>query len=150
MSFVGTPGCLTYPAFSIAPLAAGAVPFSSVESDWVPRQQNGTIRVERRPSLLDLVRRYTVFIDQQPAGTVHALQKASFPVPVGEHRVQLRIVNTGSSASPEFVVDVRSDETRVLRTHRLTSKQYLEAPLGIVAPDEHAPRPWIGMQLLDR
>jgi hypothetical protein len=96
------------------------------------------------------VRRYTVFIDQQPVGKVHAFQKASFPVSPGEHRVQLRIVDTGSSASAECVVDVRANETRVLRTHRLTSKEYLEAPLGIVAPDRYAQRPWIGLQVLDR
>ena len=109
----------------------------------------GTILVERRASLQDLVRRYTVFIDQ-PVGRVHAFQKSSFPVSVGEHRVQLKIVNTGTSASAEFVVDVRADETRVLRTHRHTPKEYLEAPLGIVNPDKFAPRPWIVLELLER
>jgi hypothetical protein len=74
-------------------------------------ERSGTIRVERRPSLQDLVRRYTVFIDQHPVGKVLALQKASFSVPAGEHWVQLRIVNAGTSASAEFVVDVRTDET---------------------------------------
>jgi hypothetical protein len=121
-----------------------------VESDQDQTQPVGRIRVERRASLQDLVRRYTVFIDQQPVGRVHAFQKASFPVSVGEHRVQLRIVNTGTSASAEFIVDVRSGETRVLRTHRHTSKAYLEAPLGILVPDQYAPRPWIGLELLDR
>jgi hypothetical protein len=110
----------------------------------------GAIRVERQATLQDLVRRYTVFIDDQPVGTVRAFQKASFPVSVGEHRIQLRIVNTGKSTSAEFVVDVRADETRVLRTRRHTSKEYLQAPLGIVDPDKFAPMPWIGLALLDR
>jgi len=47
-------------------------------------------------------------------------------------------------------VDVRAGETRVLWTHRLTPKQYLEAPLEFVDPDKYAPRPWISLELLGR
>jgi exosome complex RNA-binding protein Rrp4 len=113
-------------------------------------ESEAAIRIERRASIQDLVRRYTVFIDEQVVGRISAFQKRSFPVDIGQHRVQLKIVNTGTSASTAFDVDVRAGETRILRTHRHTSKEYLEAPLGIVAPDRFAPRPWIGLELLDR
>lgn len=83
-------------------------------------------------------------------GKVNAFHKAVFPVSIGDHRVQLRIVHTGSSASAEFIVDVRADETRVLRTGRHTFKEFLKLPLAIMAPDRYAPRPWIGLELLDR
>jgi len=40
----------------------------------------GAIRIERTASLQDIVRRYTVFIDERPVGRLHAFQKLSFPV----------------------------------------------------------------------
>src|SRR5450756_3149220 len=113
-------------------------------------QPTGSNCVERRPSFQDLIRRYTEFIDGQSVGRVHALQRASFPVSAGEHRVLLRIPRTGTSARAEFTVNGRAAETRVLRTRRHTSKDCLEAPLGIVTPDRHAPRPWTGLELAER
>jgi hypothetical protein len=113
-------------------------------------ESGGSVRIERRPSIQDLVRRYTVFIDQHPVGRVGAFRSRSFPVTVGQHRVQLKIATTGTSASAEFDVEVGPGETRVLRTHRHTPTEYLQAPLGMVAPDRYAPRPWIGLELLER
>lgn len=80
--------------------------------------------------IIQSVRRYTVFIDEDARGQGSRVQKAWFPVSVGDHRVQLRIVNTGTSDSAEFIVDVQADETRVLRTHRHNSTEYLEALAG--------------------
>jgi hypothetical protein len=110
----------------------------------------GSIRIVRRPSFQDVVRRYTVFIDQKPVGRLHAFQRAAFPVSAGEHQVQLRIVRTGSSASSVFTVDVQVGETRILRTGRHTFLEYLKTPMGIFDPGRYAPRPWICMELLER
>ena len=120
-----------------------------MEADQEEERLAGSIRIERRPTFQDLVRRYTVFIDQEPVGRVHAFQRVSFPVSAGEHQVQLRIVRTGSSASEVFSVEVQKGETRILRTRRHTYPEYLKAPMGILVPDRNAPRPWIGLELLD-
>jgi len=69
---------------------------------------------------------------------------------VGEHRIQLRIVNTGKSTSAEFIVDVRADETRVLRTRRHTLKEYQQVPLGIVNPTSSRRGHGSGWSLLHR
>ena len=119
-----------------------------MEAGQEEKRTTGSIRIERRPTIQDLVRPYTVFIDQVPVGMVHAFQKASFPVASGGHLVQLRIVGTGSSASAVFSVDVQVGETRILRTRRHTALEYLRTPMGMIDADRHALRPWIGLELL--
>ncbi len=107
----------------------------------------GTIRIVRRQILKDILRRYTVFVDQVPVGRVAAFQTGVYSVNPGRHSVQLRIVNTGKSCSEELFVTVGINETRVLRTTSLGFKDVLLIPLGIINPDRFAPRPWIRLEV---
>jgi len=109
--------------------------------------EGGTIRIMRRQFLQDAVRRYTVFIDGVPVGKLAARQSGQYSVTPGQHVVQLRIVNTGTSRSDELPVSVLAGQTRVLKTKPLGAKNIFLAPLGIFNPDRFAPRPWIKLIL---
>lgn len=111
------------------------------------RNECGTIRVVRRQIFQDAVRRYTVFVDGVPVGKLAARQSGQYSVAPGQHVVQLRIVNTGTSRSDEVTVSVLAGQTRVLKTKSLGVKNIFLAPLGIFNPDRFAPRPWIRLSL---
>lgn len=104
---------------------------------------DGEILVRRGLSLQDVVRRYTVFIDGTPRGSVATRQEKSFPVKAGQHTVQLRIVGTGSSKSDEISVEVRPGQAVHMKTGSITIKQGALLPLALINPDRFAPRPWI-------
>jgi hypothetical protein len=110
-------------------------------------EQPGTICIVRRQLWQDILRRYTVFIDHIAVGKVAAFQSRRYAVDPGKHTVQLRIVNTGKSRSDEFSIEVVSGQTRVLRTARLTLKNFVVLPLAMFNPDRFAPRPWIRLSL---
>jgi hypothetical protein len=107
----------------------------------------GVIRIRRRPTIQDLLRRYAVFIDGAVNGSLSAFQTRSFPVPVGRHTVQLRIVHTGTSRSDEVKVDVKPGQVVSMHTGSMSFKQLAQLPLAFQSPDRFAPRPWIQLAL---
>jgi hypothetical protein len=106
----------------------------------------GTICVKRRLAFQDLVRAYTVYIDEAPKGRLWAFQGGEFLTTPGHHSVRLAI-GTSRSTSDTIPVEVGAGEMRVLRTKKLGFKKMALAPFGIFFPDRFAPRPWIALEL---
>ena len=110
----------------------------------------GTICIQRRQVMQDLLRRYTVLIDGVSVGKLAAFRTGRYSVAAGRHSVQLRIVRTGNSRSDELTIDVASGETRVVRTARQSLRNILLLPLHFFNPYRFVPRPWIRLHLEDR
>jgi hypothetical protein len=110
----------------------------------------GTICIQRRQVLQDLLRRYTVLIDGVSVGKLAALRTGRYAVSSGCHSVQLRFGAAGISRSDVLAVDVASGETRVVRTARQSLRNILFLPLHFFNPYRFLPRPWIRLHLEDR
>jgi hypothetical protein len=94
--------------------------------------EHGHIVVKRRNVLQDVVRSYTVFIDDVAAGKTWAFQTKSFEVVPGRHELQLKIVNTGRACSDVFRVDVTPGSRFVFQTHFRGVKNYLTLALAVL------------------
>jgi hypothetical protein len=94
---------------------------------------SGTITVKRRTWLQDLVRRYTVFVDGSPVGTLWAFQTGNYQVAPGTHQVRVGIVGTGTASSADVVVGVVAGGTQVLRTGGRGTASLLKLPLSLPA-----------------
>lgn len=105
------------------------------------------LRIRRRPTIQDLVRRYVVFIDGVASGSIWPCRSRSFCLSSGRHEVQLRIVRTGSSQSDEVKVDVKPGQVLKMRTGSISAKQFVQLPLALQNPDRFAPRPWIRLEV---
>jgi hypothetical protein len=95
--------------------------------------QAGSITIRRRNLVQDVVRSYTVFIDNTPVGKMWAFQTKTFAVAPGRHEVQLKIINTGRSCSDVFLVMVKPGDHIVFRTHSRGVKNVLTLPLTMPA-----------------
>lgn len=111
--------------------------------------ETGTIGVLRRTVLQDLIRRHTVYVDDEPVARLWAFQSGIYETSAGMRRLQLGIVSTGTSSSAEIEVDVRPGETRTVRTRSRGFKGLATLPIGLVSP-EHIKGPWIVLQLQER
>ena len=69
---------------------------------------SGTICIQRRQIVQDLLRRYTVFIDGVSVGKLATFRTGHYSVAAGRHSVQLRIVRTGNSRSDDLTIAVAS------------------------------------------
>ena len=93
----------------------------------------GTITVARRTVVQDAVRRYTVFIDEQPVGYLSAFQTGRYEVSPGVHRVRLAMPNTGTASSDNVAVEVPAGGVRSLRTRGRGFKSFITLPIATVA-----------------
>jgi hypothetical protein len=110
---------------------------STVTSDKISKVRstsnetdNGCIVVKRRNIVHDVVRSYTVFVDDQAVGKMWAFQTKAFSAPPGPHVLQLKITS-GRSCSDVFQVDVPPGERLVFRTHFRGLKNFLTLPLSM-------------------
>lgn len=107
----------------------------------------GVIEVARRTLLVDLIRRYLVFIDDIPVGQLWARQTGRYPVRPGRHIVRL-CVQGATADSGDVVIDVAPGAVRRLRTQGKGLGALLSMP-GIMvqqaaAPGSEVPNsPWI-------
>jgi hypothetical protein len=96
----------------------------------VPLEGSGTIRIIRRTIIQDLVRRYTVFIDDEPVGHLLAFQTGRYDVSAGPHRVRLAMPTTGTASSDDVLVDVPAGVVRSLRTRGRGLMSLLTLPIA--------------------
>ena len=74
------------------------------------------IVIKRRTVLQDLVRSYTVFVDDSAVGKLWAFQSGRYRITPGKHRVRLAILGTGTASSADVEVTVPRNGEVVLRT----------------------------------
>jgi hypothetical protein len=121
----------------------------------------GEVTIARRTVTQDLVRRYTVFIDEKPAGYLWAFQTGRYEVSPGPHQVRLAMPKTGRASSDEVPVDVAPGGAQKLRTRGRGFRDLITLPIATVIstfdrsrgrPFETRwyKRPWIILQVDDR
>ena len=104
-----------------------------------------TIEVARRTLVQHNARRYLVFIDDAPVGSLWAFQTGRYTVRSGWHEVRLSISGT-TTESDTVAVDVPACSVRRLRTRGRRGAFFAIPPAlvrqarGTSAPDS---RPWI-------
>jgi hypothetical protein len=96
----------------------------------LPPGGSGTITIARRTILQDLVRRYTVFIDDQPVGRLSAFQTGRYEVSPGVHQVRLAMPTTGTASSDDVSVDVSAGAVRALRTRGRGFRNLVTLPIA--------------------
>jgi hypothetical protein len=90
----------------------------------------GAITIARRTVLQDLVRRYVVFVDDNPVGYLWAFQTRSYEVTPGPHRVRLAMPNTGTASSDDVPVDVATGGNQKLRTRGRGFRNIITLPIA--------------------
>jgi len=109
----------------------------------------------------DLVRRYTVFIDDKPVGYLWAFQTGRYEVSPGAHRVRLAMPATGTASSDDVTVDVAAGEISALRTRGRGFRKNITLPIATaISISDRArkkpfetrwyKRPWILFTKVDR
>lgn len=112
---------------------------------------HGLIVVARRTLLVDLMRRYLVFIDDAPVGQLWARQTGRYAVRPGRHTVRL-CMQASTADSEEVAVEVTAGAVVRLRTLGKGLGTLLRVPGMMVqqaaAPGSELPHsPWIVLRL---